>query len=147
MTTADITILEKQSATKKASRSKSRSSKFTNISDLEKRSTANAIQRANEILGLNFTEVAEALGVHRQTVFRYRKLESVPSAEVQERLAKIREIAYLLSEVFVNKETQLEWPYSPVPLLRDRRPIDLIRKGEFDEVMSVLAGHYSGAFV
>jgi len=147
MTTANTTILEKQTGTKKALRSKSRSSKFTNISDLEKQSAANAIQRANEILGLNFTEVAEALGVHRQTVFRFRKLESVPSAEVQERLAQIREIVYLLSEVFVNKEAQLEWLYSPVPLLRDRRPIDLIRKGEFDEVMSVLAGHYSGAFV
>ena len=117
------------------------------ISILEKRSAANTIQRANEILGLNFTEVAEALGVHRQTVFRYRKLETVPSAEVQERLAKIREIAYLLSEVFIDDEAQLEWLYSPVPLLRDRRPLDLIRKGKFDEVMSVLAGHYSGAFV
>ena len=122
MTTADISILEKQSA-------------------------ANAIQRAYETLGLNYNEVAEAIGVHRQTVFRYRKLESVPSAEVQERLAEIREMSYLLSEVFVNQEAQLAWLYGPVPLLRDRRPIDLIRKGEFDEVMSVLAGHYSGAFV
>ena len=121
MTTADISILEKQSA-------------------------ANAIQRANEIMGLNFTEVAEALGVHRQTVFRYRKLESVPSAEVQERLSKFREISYLLSEVFVNKDAQLEWLYGAVPLLRDQRPIDLIRKGEFNKVISVLAGHYSGAF-
>lgn len=117
------------------------------ISILEKRSAANTIQRANEILGMNFSEVAEALGVQRQTVYRYRKLESVPNAEVQERLAKIREISYLLSEVFIDEDAQLEWLYSPVPLLRDRRPIDLIRKGEFDEVMSVLAGHYSGAFV
>ena len=119
----------------------------TDISILEKQSASNAIRLANEILGLNFTEVAEALGVHRQTIFRYRKLESVPSAEVQERLAMIREISYLLSEVFVNREAQLEWLYGPVPLLRDRRPIDLIRKGEFDEVMSILAGHYSGTFV
>jgi len=118
----------------------------TDISILEKRSAANTIQRAKEILGLNFSEVAEALGVQRQTVYRYRKLESVPNAEVQERLAKIREISYLLSEVFIDEGTQLEWLYSPVPLLRERRPIDLIRKGEFDEVMSVLAGHYSGAF-
>ena len=116
------------------------------ISILEKRSAANTIQRANKILGLNFSEVAEALGVQRQTVYRYRKLESAPNAEVQERLAKIREISYLLSEVFIDEEAQLEWLYSPVPLLRDRRPIDLIRKGKFDEVMSVLAGHYSGAF-
>ena len=116
------------------------------ISILEKRSAANTIQRANKILGLNFSEVAEALGVQRQTVYRYRKLESAPNAEVQERLAKIREISYLLSEVFIDEEAQLEWLYSPVPLLRDLRPIDLIRKGKFDEVMSVLAGHYSGAF-
>lgn len=116
------------------------------ISILEKRSAANTIRRANERLGLNFSEVAEALGVQRQTVYRYRKLESVPNAEVQERLAKIREISYLLSEVFIDESAQFEWLYSPVPLLRERRPIDLIRKGEFDEVMSVLAGHYSGAF-
>ncbi len=147
MTTVDIAILEKQATAKKGSRSKAQPIKFTSISDLEKRTAANTIQKANDLLGLNFTEVSAALGVHRQTVFRYRNLESVPSAEVQERLAKIREISYLLSEVFINKEAQLEWLYSPVPLLRDRRPIDLIRKGEFDEVMSVLAGHYSGAFV
>jgi len=35
----------------------------------------------------------------------------------------------------------------PVPLLRDRRPIDLMRRGELDEVLGVLAGYYSGAFV
>ncbi len=114
---------------------------------LEKQSAVDAIQQANDILGLNSIEVAEALGVHRQTVFRYRKLESVPSAEVQERLTKIREISYLLAEVFINIEAQHEWLYSPELLLRDRRPIDLIKKGEFDEIMSVLAGHYSGAYI
>jgi len=117
------------------------------IALLEKQSAANAIKRANENLGMNFSEVAEALGVNRQTVFRYRKLLSVPSAEIREDLAKIREITYLLSEVFIDKDAQLEWLYNPVPLLRDRRPIDLIRKGEFDRVLSVLAGHYSGAFI
>lgn len=118
----------------------------TEIAQLEKESAANAIHRATEVLGLNFSEVASALGVHRQTVFRYRKHQSVPSAEVQDRLAKIREISFLLDEVFVDRDAQIEWLYGPVPLLRDRRPIDLIRKGELNEVISVLAGHYSGAF-
>ena len=116
------------------------------ITVLEKRSAAKAIESANELLGLTYTGIAEALGVHRQTVFRYRKHESVPSPEVQERMAQIRELLYLLSEVFTDRDAQLEWLYGPVPLLRDRRPIDLIRKGEFDDVMSVLAGQYSGAF-
>lgn len=118
----------------------------TDIAQLEKESAAKAIHRAHEDLGLNYNEVASALGVHRQTVFRYRKHELVPSAEVQDRLAKIRELFFLLDEVFVDRDAQLEWLYGPVPMLRDRRPIDLIRKGEFDEVISVLAGHHSGAF-
>jgi len=106
----------------------------------------NAIEQANEYLGLTYTGIAEALGVHRQTVFRYRKLKSVPSPEVQESMAQIRELLYLLSEVFIDRDAQLEWLYGPVPLLRNRRPIDLIKKGDFDAVMSVLAGQYSGAF-
>ena len=118
----------------------------TEIAQLEKESAAKTVRQAKEDLGLNYTEVASALGVHRQTVFRYRKHESVPSAEVQVRLAKIREISFLLDKVFVDRDAQLEWLYGPVPLLRGRRPIDLIRKGELDEVISVLAGHYSGAF-
>lgn len=116
------------------------------ITVLEKRSAANAIEQANEYLGLTYTGIAEALGVHRQTVFRYRKLKSVPSPEVQESMAQIRELLYLLSEVFIDRDAQLEWLYGPVPLLRNRRPIDLIKKGDFDAVMSVLAGQYSGAF-
>lgn len=116
------------------------------ITVLEKRSAANAIESANELLGLTYTGIAEALGVHRQTVFRYRKLKSVPSAEVKDRLAKIREISFLLNEVFVDRDAQLKWLYGPVPMLRDRRPIDLIRKGKLDDVISVLADHYSGAF-
>ncbi len=116
------------------------------ITVLEKRSAANAIEQANEYLGLTYTGIAEALGVHRQTVFRYRKLKSVPSPEVQESMAQIRELLYLLSEVFIDRDAQLEWLYGPVPLLRNRRPIDLIKKGDFDAVMSVLTGQYSGAF-
>ncbi len=114
---------------------------------LVKQAAADAIQQANEILGSSFSEVAEALGVHRRTVFRYRKLESVPSAEVQERLANIREISFLLDKVFINVEAQQEWLHSLVPMLGNRRPIDLIRNGDFDGIISVLAGHYSGAFI
>ena len=113
----------------------------------KKQSAADAIQQANEILGLSFSEVAEALGVHRRTVFRYRKLESVPSAKVQESLANIREISSLLDEAFINIAAQQEWLHSPVPILGNCRPIDLIRNGDFDGIISTLAGLYSGAFI
>ena len=54
---------------------------------LDKQAAVDAIHQANEILGLRFSDVAEALGIHRRTVFRYQKLESVPSVEVRDRLA------------------------------------------------------------
>jgi uncharacterized protein (DUF2384 family) len=59
---------------------------------------------------------------------------------------KIREIEHLLAEVFEDREAALEWLYSPVPILQKKRGIDLIRRGELDEVRSVLAGLHSGAF-
>ena len=114
---------------------------------LVKQSAADAIQQANEILGLSFSEVAEVLGVHRRTVFRYRKLESVPSVKVQERLANIREISSLLDEAFINIAAQQEWLHSPVPMLGNRKPKDLIMNGDFGGIISTLAGLYSGAFI
>lgn len=115
------------------------------IAALEKKVAKDTIDQARRIFGLDYVEVAAALGVDRRTVFRYRTNSSVPSPEVRARLGKIREIAHLLNAVFAGHDAQLEWLYSPVPLLRDRRPIDLIREGELDEVLSVLAGIHTGA--
>ncbi|MBN1427363.1 MAG: DUF2384 domain-containing protein [Anaerolineae bacterium] len=115
------------------------------IAALEKRAAKDTIDQAREIFGLDYVEVASALGVDRRTIFRYRANSSVPSPDVRARLGKIREIAHLLNAVFANHEVQLEWLYSPVPLLKGHRPIDLIRQGELDEVLSVLAGVQTGA--
>ncbi|MCK5793240.1 MAG: DUF2384 domain-containing protein [Anaerolineales bacterium] len=119
----------------------------TDTSILDKQAATDAIHQANRILGLKFSEVAEALGIHRRTLFRYRKFKSVPSAEVQERLANIQEISFLLDKVFINIEAQQDWLRSPVPMLGNCRPIDLVKNGEFNGRISALAGLYSGAFI
>jgi uncharacterized protein (DUF2384 family) len=62
-------------------------------------------------------------------------------------LEALSQISYLLDEAFEIREDGLTWLYTPVPLLKGRCPIDLMRKGELDQVLSVLAGQYSGAFV
>lgn len=118
---------------------------MTTIQALEKRAAVQTIEGARDAFGLNYGEVAGALGVDRRTVLRYRKLATVPAVSVRERLEKVREIRHLLDEVFASVEARTEWLYSPVPLLRGRRPIDLLRKGELDELRGVLAGLYSGA--
>lgn len=115
------------------------------VERLEKKVAKDTVERARQRFGLAYTEVAEALGVDRRTLFRYRKKLSVPSQRVRVRLEKMREIGYLLDELFEEREEAMEWLYSPVPMLRGRRPVDLVRAGELEDVVSVLAGLHSGA--
>ena len=115
------------------------------VERLEKKVAKETVERARNRFGLDYTEVADALGVDRRTLFRYRKKLTVPSQRVRARLEKMREIDHLLDELFEGREGALEWLYSPVPVLRGRRPVDLVRDGELDEVLSVLAGLYAGA--
>jgi len=116
------------------------------IKHLEMQAAEKAILMAGDKLGLNLNEVASVLDVHPRTVYRYKNQESAPSPDVRDRLGKLREISQLLTEVFVDKDAQLAWLYGSVAMLRGQRPIDKIRKGELDEVISVLAGIHSGAF-
>lgn len=113
--------------------------------ELDKRSAKETVEDAHMNLGLNYVDLAGALGVDRRSVLRYRNLMTVPSRRVQMRLERVRQIGHLLEEVFEGQEAQLQWLHSGVPLLAGRRPIDLLRRGELDEVLSVLAGLYSGA--
>lgn len=115
------------------------------VERLEKRVAKETVERARQRFGLAYSEVAEALGVDRRTLFRYRKKLTVPSQRVRVRLEKMREIGHLLDELFEERDAALEWLYSPVPVLRGRRPVDLVRDGELDGVLSVLAGLYAGA--
>ncbi len=115
------------------------------VEDLEKRAAEEAVENAYVIFGLKYGELASALGVDRRTLHRYRTQTTAPSPRVQVRIDRLREIVHLLSEVFVDRSVEMQWLYSPVSLLRGRRPIDLIKRGELDEVLAVLAGLYSGA--
>jgi len=117
------------------------------VDRLERETARKTIEDARESFGLNYEDIASALDVTRRMLLRYRKERNTPSPKVRNRLEALRQISYLLDEVFDNDEDELRWLYTPVPLLQGSRPIDLMRRGELDEVLSVLAGHYSGAFV
>jgi len=115
------------------------------VERLEREAARKTIEGARETFGLNYVELASALDVDRRTLLRYRNQTTAPSPAVRQRMEKLREIVHLLDEVFESREAGLEWLYRPVPVLRGRRPIDLLRRGELEQVVSVLAGLYSGA--
>lgn len=112
----------------------------------EMKAAEKAILMANKKLGLNLNDVASVLDVHPRTVYRYKSHETAPTPDVRDKLGKLREISQLLNEVFANQDAWMSWLYTEVPALRGQLPIDVIRKGELDKVISILAGLYSGAF-
>lgn len=113
--------------------------------ELDKKSARETVEEAQQSFGLKYVELASALGVTSRSLLRYRNLVSVPSRAVQARLEKLRQISHLMAVIFDGRDAQMQWLYSTVPMLQGRRPIDLIRRGELDEVLGVLAGLYSGA--
>jgi putative toxin-antitoxin system antitoxin component (TIGR02293 family) len=110
--------------------------------------TSNAtIDWASASLGLNYSEVSRVLGVDRRTLNRWRTGQSAPSLSHRERLEKLQVLRYLLENVFEDNSAALKWLHSAVPMLRGRSPIMVLLEGRIDDVVEVLAGIESGAFV
>jgi transcriptional regulator with XRE-family HTH domain len=112
----------------------------------EARAANQTLDWAHEVLGLDWTEVAAAVGADRRTIYRWRRGRSAPSAENRERIEELRELRFLMETVLPDPDDRVEWLYESVPLLRGRTPISLIRRGRIDDVIGVLAGLESGAF-
>lgn len=115
------------------------------VRNLERRAAQEAVDAAVAVLDLNFEQLADTLQVDRRTVYRYRKRQTVPTPEVRKRFDLLREIIQLLEEIFATPEDRQEWLYRSVPMLRGRRPIDLMLKAELEPIVEVLAGYQSGA--
>ena len=117
------------------------------VERLEREAARKTIDDARKKFGLNYVELSSALHVDRRTLLRYRKEISTPLPGVRERMERLREISQLLDDLFDTPETRTAWLHGSVPMLRGRRPIDLMRQGELDDILSVLADLYSGTFV
>jgi putative toxin-antitoxin system antitoxin component (TIGR02293 family) len=117
------------------------------VEQLERQAARQTLDGVMDNFQLDNADLAAALQVDRRTIQRYRNEDTLPTRKVRERLARLREISILLEEVFRTSEGAITWLYTPVPLLEGRRPIDLMRRGKLDEVITALETYQSGAFV
>ena len=113
---------------------------------LQAQLAAGVVAWAREILELTYPEIGTALEVNRRTVMRWAQSEHAPSVQHLAKLEDLSELRHLLETVFPDPETSSEWLHAPVPMLRGRTPMALIRAGNLRDVIGVLAGLEAGAF-
>jgi uncharacterized protein (DUF2384 family) len=115
---------------------------------LELKVATRAIEWARTALGLSYAEVGGAVGASERTVIRWAQQSHPPRREHRDRIEKLNELRQLLTTTFGPNETAAqEWLHEPVPMLRGRTPMSLVVQGQLDDVIGVLAGLESGAFI
>jgi len=87
---------------------------------------------------LGITEVAHILGVHPRTVERRRASKKVPRPLEAQREEKLHRIWRELTTLFT-PENAIYWLKHPVPVLENRRPLEIMAQdGGLDRVLEVV---------
>jgi putative toxin-antitoxin system antitoxin component (TIGR02293 family) len=87
---------------------------------------------------LGVSEVARILGVHPRTVERHRGTRKAPRPLEAQREEKLQRIWGELGALFT-PENATYWLTHPVPVLEDRRPIDVMAEdGGLDRVLETI---------
>ena len=87
---------------------------------------------------LGVAEVARILGVHPRTIERRRGARKAPRPLEAQRAEKLRDIWRELLALFT-LENAIYWLNHPVPVLENRRPVDVMtEEGGLDRVREVV---------
>lgn len=105
------------------------------------------VEYIREFFGWPYKDIATSLGVSPRTLLRYRKEQSTPSLDARGNLELLAQIADLINVEFTTREGGLEWLDTKVKAFQYQRPIDMLRRGELDPVLTALTNMYTGAFL
>jgi transcriptional regulator with XRE-family HTH domain len=90
-------------------------------------------------------QLAEALGVNRSQVKRWRAGETEPGQENAERVVGL-DVAVTLLTGYLEPSSIPKWLMGVNAHLGERRPIDLLRDGCLSEVIAAIEALRSGAY-
>ena len=94
--------------------------------------------------GLTTGEIARVTGVHVRQVQHWAAGTSRPREESRDRLVDIHYLVRQLAEVYSPEGIEI-WMHARNRDLGGRRPIDLLRSGEFSEVLEAIERLTHGA--
>jgi len=105
------------------------------------------INAARKNLGLTDDEIARLLAVDPTTLERFLNHPGDITPEFQERRVELWNATVLIERVSESPQAGLAWlNESELQVFQGRRPIDLLREGNIDPVLTALAGMDSGLF-
>ena len=88
--------------------------------------------------------LAEVLGVSPAQVSRWRRGSGIDE-ENAERLAVLELVMSLVARIY-EPETVDAWLFGRNPLLRNRRPIDIVREGRAEELLAAIRQERAGSY-
>lgn len=108
-----------------------------------------AAQRLERIVGtgyLDSTTIARVLDKSPKTILRWLRGGTAPRWESEQRLRELEAVLDRLGAV-VEPAAARDWLFTPVPMLDDRLPADLVREGQYRRVLAAIDAIGEGAFV
>lgn len=90
-------------------------------------------------LGLSDADLARATGAAASTARAWLREESAPTGERAERVIELAAMAERL-ERLIERDYIAVWLRKPVPFLDDDKPLDVIGRGEYRRVATVISG-------
>ena len=101
-----------------------------------------AIQRSAEITA---REIAQLLDTTPETISRWRGGKTEPHPKMRDSLLQLEWLVSELAELYRPQQAHL-WLFSPHKLLNGERPVDLVRRGQTERVLQVIAQLKDGAY-
>lgn len=101
----------------------------------------------SQAYGWSDADIASALQIDEPALRSYVAGDRTLTATAQKAIADLQELAFFLQEIFSDGADAARWLNKTAPVLKGRSPIDLIRTGKLDKVISVLATFHTGAFL
>lgn len=107
-----------------------------------------AVQRLGEVMqeaAIDASGVARILSKDKKTVNRWLTRRAAPRWDVKETVLALNVVLDRLSNV-VEPGSAEEWLFTPNVALENRRPVDLIRRGDYTTVLNLIDAVGEGVF-